>query len=176
MAKKNILEKNDKKIPARNYFIVFVIAVLTVALVMYIRTFIISYRENISSVSIFKDNVQSINVSDLDFTIPEAGEVVLYVSYTGNLKINSMEKILYKKIEDKNVKDKIIYLDVSEYLDNNEYINILKKKFTKVESQINTAPLFIYVKDGVPEEAMSSELKMIDYKVLYKLLEKYDIE
>lgn len=53
-----------------------------------------------------------------------------------------MEKTLYKKIEDKNVKDKIIYLDVSDYLDNNEYINIFKRSLLKLNLKC-TAPLFI---------------------------------
>ena len=176
MAKKVILEKNDKKVSSRNYFIVLVVSVLTVALIVYVRSFVISYRNNISSVSIFKDNVQSVNVNDLDFAILETGEAILYVSYTGNLKVNSMEKTLYKKINDENIKEKFIYLDVSDYMEDLEYIDILKEKFSNIESEINTAPLFIYIKDGKAVEAMSSELKIIDYKVFNKLLEKYDIE
>ena len=52
----------------------------------------------------------------------------------------------------------------------------MKEKFPEIEEQITNAPLLIYIKDGVAVEAMSSELKLIDYVVLNKLIEKYEIE
>lgn len=176
MSKKIIIEKNDRKVTTRNYFIVLIVSVILIALTLYIRSFIISYRNNIASVSIFKDNVQSINLNDLDYMIPETGEAIMLVSYTGNIKVNSMEKALYKKIENENIKEKVIYLDITDYMDDIEYINILREKFPDISSEINTAPLLIYIKEGKAVEAMSSELKLIDYKVFNKLLEKYEIE
>ena len=59
MKKKPLIEKNNRKITSRNYFIVIIVSILTIALVLYIRSFIITYRANISSVSIFIDNTKS---------------------------------------------------------------------------------------------------------------------
>ena len=56
------------------------------------------------------------------------------------------------------------------------YATILKSKFPEIKDEITSAPLIIYIKDGKGVEAMSSELKMIDYKVLDKLVSKYGIE
>ncbi len=176
MSKKIVIEKNDRKVTTRNYFIVLIVSIILIALTLYVRSFIISYRVNVSSVSIFKDNVQSINLNDLDYMIPETGEAILFISYTGNIKVNSMENTLYKKIQNENIKEKVIYLDITEYMEDLGYINILKEKFPDVSDEINTAPIFIYIKDGKAIEAMSSELKLIDYKVFNKLLEKYEIE
>ena len=55
-------------------------------------------------------------------------------------------------------------------------IGNLRKRFPEIKDQINTAPLFIYIKDGKGVEAMSSELKKVDYKVFNKLVSKYNIE
>jgi hypothetical protein len=174
--KKIIIEKNDRKIGIRNYFIVLVVSVLTIALTLYVRSFIINYRNCAVSESIFSSEVQEINMVDIDYMIPETGECIILVSYTGNMKINSMENTLYKNIEKTSLKEKIVYLNVDDYLVDSEYIKILKNKFPSIESEINTAPLFIYVKNGEAIEAMSSELKLVDYKVFNKLVNKYEIE
>lgn len=170
------LEKNNKKVTFKNYFTVIIVVILTVVLALYIRTFIVNYRENISSVSIFSNNIQSIHINDLDFAIPETGEGIIYISYTGNVKISNMENKLYEIIESKGLKEITMYLDITDYLDDNKYLEILKNKFPNIAEEINTAPLFIYIKDGAAVEAMSSELKMADYKVYNKILEKYEIE
>ena len=87
-----------------------------------------------------------------------------------------MEKRLFKEIENTNLTDKIIYIDVTKYTKNNKYIQILRDKFPNIDNELNSAPLFIYIKDGKAVEAMSSELKMVDYKTLNKLVDKYGIE
>ena len=87
-----------------------------------------------------------------------------------------MEKKLYKELENNDLLDKIIYLDITKYTKGNKYINILKNKFPNIDNEINSAPMFIYIKDGAAVEAMSSEIKMIDYKTLNRLVNKYEIE
>ena len=170
------LQKNDRKITLRNYFIVLMVTILTITIVLYTRKFITDYNENINNISILEDNTQSINISDLDYIIPETKDAIIYVSYKGNKEINSVEKKLYNKIKNTIIKEKIMYLDVSDYLDNSRYISVLRDKFKNIENEINTAPIFIYIKDGKAVEAMSSELKIVDYNVLKELEEKYKEE
>ena len=170
------LQKNNRKISTRNYFIVLIVSVLTITLVLYARSFIIDYNETVNNVSILKDNTQSINLEDIEYSIPEIKESIIYVSYTGNSEISKMEKKLYNKIKNTELKEKLIYLDITEYTNNNEYITILKNKFDPVKNEINTAPIFIYIKDGKPVGAVSSELKLIDYTALKKLIDKYKEE
>jgi hypothetical protein len=87
-----------------------------------------------------------------------------------------MERRLYREIEKKNLNDRILYLDVTNSLNNDEYIKVLRSKFPNVEIDINKAPMFIYIKDGNAIEAMDSEYELVDYKVLNTLLSKYGIE
>ena len=53
---------------------------------------------------------------------------------------------------------------------------MLKEHFPEVKDEITTSPLLIYIKDGKAVEAISSELKTIDYIAFDKLVEKYEIE
>ncbi len=166
-----------KDIPRKNYYIVIAVTILVVLLMIFVRSFYLSYKSSKLSNSIFSNKiVNQIHMDDFDFAIAEISDVILYVSYTGSNEIYSMEKRLFKEIENNNLTDKIIYLDVTKYNKNNKYIKTLRDKFPNIDNEINSAPLFIYIKDGQAVEAMSSEFRMVDYKILNKLVDKYEIE
>lgn len=170
-------KKSDvKKISLRNYFLVIVVSILVIAIALYIRAFYINYNSEVVKSSVFKEKISEVNFNELDYTIAEAGDALLYVGYTGNKDIYEMEKRLLKEIEKKSLVEKILYLDVSEYLENDEYVVKLKKEFSNIKNEITSAPMFIYIENGEGVEAMSSELKMVDYKVFNNIVSKYELE
>ena len=174
------MKKNNKElreIPTKNYYIVFIVSILVVIFALYVRSFYLNYQSYKTEDGIFHDkSINQIKMEDLDYALVEATDVVLFVSYNGDKKITNMERRLYREIERKDLNDKIMYLDVSNYLDNNKYSSILRKKFSNIEIDINRAPMFIYIKDGVAIEAIDSKEELVDYKVLNGLLIKYGIE
>ncbi len=169
------MEKNRKNIPSRNYFIVIVVSVLVMVVVLYTRSFYLNYKASKVNESVFSNHkINQINDDDFNYALREtSSEMILYVSYTGSSEINSIENKLFREIEKKGLTDKIIYWNVT---DNKNYLETLRSRFSEIKDQINNAPLFIYIKDGKGIEAMSSELKNVDYKVFNKLVSKYNIE
>ena len=169
------MEKNRKNIPSRNYFIVIVVSVLVMVVVLYTRSFYLNYKASKVNESVFSNHkINQINDDDFNYALREtSSEMRLYVSYTGSSEINSIENKLFREIEKKGLTDKIIYWNVT---DNKNYLETLRSRFPEIKDQINNAPLFIYIKDGKGIEAMSSELKNVDYKVFNKLVSKYNIE
>lgn len=169
------MEKNRKNIPSRNYFIVIVVSVLVMVVVLYTRSFYLNYKASKANESVFSNQkINQINDDDFNYALREtSSEMILYVSYTGSSEINSIENKLFREIEKKGLTDKIIYWNVT---DNKNYLETLRSRFPEIKDQINNAPLFIYIKDGKGIEAMSSELKNVDYKVFNKLVSKYNIE
>ena len=116
------------------------------------------------------------NTEDFDFALTEVSEAILYVSYTGSSELYDIEKRLYREMEKKDLISKVIYWNVTDFKGNDEYLKMLKEHFPEVKDEITTSPLLIYIKDGKAVEAISSELKTIDYIAFYKLVEKYEIE
>ena len=169
------MEKNRKNIPSRNYFIVILVSVLVMVVVLYTRSFYLNYKASKVNESVFSNHkINQINDDDFNYALREtSSEMILYVSYTGSSEINSIENKLFREIEKKGFTDKIIYWNVT---DNKNYLETLRNRFPEIKDQINNAPLFIYIKDGKGIEAMSSELKNVDYKVFNKLVSKYNIE
>jgi len=90
-----------------------------------------------------------------------------YLKNSNDIFRKNLIKLLLKKI---------IYLDITNHLENNEYTVNLKKQFSNIENEITTAPMFIYIENGEAIEAFSSELKLIDYKIFNKIIDKYEIE
>ena len=175
---KNIKEIfSFKKISSKNYVIVLIVSVLVIALTLYVRSFYLSYELYKTNNSVFIDkSVNQMNTEDFDFALTEVSEAILYVSYTGSSELYDIEKRLYREMEKKDLISKVIYWNVTDFKGNDEYLKMLKEHFPEVKDEITTSPLLIYIKDGKAVEAMSSELKMVDYKTLNKLVDKYGIE
>lgn len=175
---KNIKEIfSFKKISSKNYVIVLIVSVLVIALTLYIRSFYLSYELYKTNNSVFIDkSVNQMNTEDFDFALTEVSEAILYVSYTGSSELYDIEKRLYREMEKKDLISKVIYWNITEFKGNDEYLKMLKEHFPEVKDEITTSPLLIYIKDGKAVEAISSELKTIDYIAFDKLVDKYEIE
>lgn len=168
-----------KKIPTKNYVIVAVVSVVVIIVLLYARTLYLNNRDTVNSISIFNEKesvISQINIEDLDFVVSESNDAIIYISYTGNNKIKNLERKLYKEIIRNDLADKVIYLDITNKLENDEYIKILKEKLPNISFDISTAPIMIYVKEGQALEAVNSEFKTIDFSVMQKLINKYENE
>ena len=174
---KRIFEKMfERKIPKKNYFIVFGVSIVVIVLSLYVRTIYLRYESSKLESGIFHNRaINQINTSDFDFAMVETNEAIMYVSYTGDKKIDRMENRLYKEMENKNLIDKVIYWNVTD-LKNNEYIGMLRNKFPNVAIDINEAPILIYIRDGQAIAAKDSSNGLIGYRTLQEIINKYGIE
>ena len=166
-----------RKVPAKNYYIVIGVSLLVIALTLYVRSFYLNYQAKNTEDSIFYDkSINQINIDDLNFATNESTDAILFVSYNGDKIVSSMERRLYREINKKGVNDKVIYLNVTEKLSNDEYLNALRNRFPENAANINRAPMFIYIKNGVSVEVIDSKDRLADYRALNTLLLKYGIE
>ena len=171
------MERNSREVPKKNYFIVLVVSILVIVLSLYVRSFYLSYVASNSDSSIFASkSINQINMDDIDYAVNETTDSIMFISYNGDAKISNMERRLYREIEKKNINDRIIYLNITDYLENDKYLEILRNKFPSLAVDINKAPMFIYIKDGECSEVVDSSKELIDYKTLDTLLLKYGIE
>ena len=101
-----------KKIPAKNYVILFVILLATVASAFYVRTWYITNKEYYSRNSVVKDIVREINIDELSNYIVENPKFILYVSSGVNSEIKSFEGDLRKLIKKHDISEDVVYLNV----------------------------------------------------------------
>ena len=174
---KNIFKKfEDRKIPKKNYYIVFGVSILVIALSLYIRNIYLKYDNSKLESGIFYNRIiNQINTQDFDFAMLEANEAILYVSYTGDKRIDKMENRLFKLMERNNLIDEVIYWNVTD-LKNKEYLGMLRNKYPNIAIDINEAPLLIYIKDGQAISARDSSNGLISYRTLQEMINKYGIK
>ena len=145
--RKNKKSNSVNKTVVKNYIIIIIVFVLLVILSIYIGAWVKAYKKDILSKSPLDGVIEKVNLSELDVTLAEMNEVVLYVGYLNNQTVHDTEEDLLEYIKREDLADKFIYVDVTDYLKDNEYLNILKDTFTNISDNIKEAPLLIYVKN-----------------------------
>jgi hypothetical protein len=165
-----------KIIPKKNYIILVILSLITVLLTLYVSAWMKTYKDNKLSVSPFSDVVEEVNINEINLAFSEMNEVILYVGYTNDKTVYDMEERLIKYIKSRDIVDKFIYVNVTDFLNNNEYLNILKNTFEDLKDDINDAPSLIYVKNGKAEKVINSNNKVITTYDIISLTDEYKLE
>lgn len=117
--------KNEKlrEVPTKNYVYLFLILLVSILLMIYLYTWYQAYNENKLNTSIMNEYLSVINYNELDNYIIENKDAVIYVSILGNEDINKFEKKFKNIVSENNLRNDILYLDIS-----NENIERATKK------------------------------------------------
>lgn len=112
-----------REIPLKNYIYLLLILLGTILFLSYIYKWYDTYNKNELNTSIMNEYLTVINYNELDNYIIENKDAIIYVSILGNEEINRFERKFKNAILDNNLKNNILYLDLT-----NENINIVTKK------------------------------------------------
>ena len=164
-----------KDIPKKNFVILGIITLITIVLTFYINAWMKTYRDNKLSVSPLGELVEEVSINEIDVTFSEMNEVILYVGYTKDKVLYDSEKKLISYIKKYDLVDKFIYVNVDEYKDNKQYIDILKNVFKEVEDDIVKAPMLIYVRNGKAEKVVNAKNGIISTYDVSGLNEVYQL-
>jgi hypothetical protein len=164
--------RNDRVITHKNYILYFMFILIVIVLSFYISAWIRNYNSIKTSVSYLEGKTYELNLNELQVSISEMNEAIVYIGYNGNSNIYKLEKDIYKKIKKENLLNNFVYINVSNY-DNYEevLINELGNGIDKIQ-----APLIIYFKNSFPVKVINSNnKKIISVNELNELIEFYDL-
>lgn len=102
-----------KEIPIKNYVYLFLILLGSILLLIYIYTWYDTYSENKLNTSIMNEYLTVINYNELNNYIIENKDAIIYVSILGNEDINRFERKFKNEILENNLKNSILYLDLT---------------------------------------------------------------
>lgn len=107
--------KNEKlrEIPIKNYIYLFIILFASILFLIYIYTWYDTYTQNKLNTNIMNQYLTVINYNELDNYIIENKNAVIYVSILGSEEINHFEKTFKNTIVTNNLKNSILYLDLT---------------------------------------------------------------
>lgn len=155
-----------REIPKKNYFILFIVIVLSLLIAFYFRNWYKAYEDSYLSKSIVGNYLFEINYKELDNYLVENQSAIIYVSKVGNEKIRNFEKKFINAINQNDLKNKILYLDLSNYKgDTND-------KYTINDMNITSVPNISVFKNGKLDDIYVIDVdgynmeKIISYLIL----------
>lgn len=152
-----------RKVPTKNYIYLFIIIIASIALMLYILEWYKTYNESKLNTGILNNYLQVINYNELDDYIVENKNAVIYVTILGNEEIRKFENNFKNTIMDNNLRDKMLYLDIT-----NENQNNVKNKL-KIE---NNLPYLVIYTNGKITDTYSIAEKKYNTKKIIKYLNR----
>ena len=118
--------------------------------------------------------IQKINYNELSNYLIENKSTVIYSSVVGSQKTSNFEKKFIKVIQDKSLKNSILYLDLTEVVKNKTIKKEILEKYPELNNNIKDPLIIIFNNDKV---IRIYNIKDINYNIdsLIEFLEKEDI-
>ena len=129
-----------REVPKKNYIYLILILLGSFLFLGYLYNWYEAYNHNKLNTSIMDNYLTVINYNELDNYIIENKDAVIYVSILGNEAINNFEKKFKNLVSEHNLKNEILYLDIS-----NENIKEATKKLN-IDSNL---PYLVVYTNGI---------------------------
>ncbi len=119
------MNKNNKReVPIKNYIKLGIILLISILALFYLYLWYRTYEENRLNTPIMDNYLSIINYNELNDYLTENKNATIYLSKLNDNDIRSFEKEFKLIIQDNALKNKILYLDLTNELDQNNEITI----------------------------------------------------
>lgn len=164
--------KKEKDISLKNYILLSIVLILTIIVVIYLFLWKNTYDNNKLSESILDDYLLVINYNELNNYLIENNDVIIYVSKLGDKNIRNFENKFKNVINKYNLNNKILYLDLTNELQDNSIKNEINMKYGNGMLEV---PSIIVIKNGKVLDIYDIKDNDYNIRLLEKYLEKEDV-
>lgn len=171
-------DKELKKINIRKYvnFGLFMIVIILLAIIM--MKLYNTYQDNKLGTSVFERLVGNIQYDDIENSTTEMStDGFILISYNKNEEVKKFENSLQKAVVNNELTSNFYYLNATEIMLEDGYIDNLNKKFNlEGNKQIEALPAILYYKDGNHMKTLTSKKdQLIKVDDFYQMLDSYEI-
>lgn len=164
--------KKEKEIPLKNYILLSIVLILTIVVVIYFFLWKNTYEKSKLQTPILDDYLLVINYNELNNYLVENKDAIIYVSKLNDESIRLFENRFKNIINKNNLNNKILYLDLTEELKENNIVKEINKKYGKEMTEV---PTIVIIKDGKISSSYNIKENKYNIKLLEKYLEKEDV-
>ena len=164
--------KKEKEIPLKNYILLSIVLILTIVVVINLFLWKNTYEKNKLQTPILDDYLLVINYNELNNYLVENKDAIIYVSKLNDESIRLYENKFKNIINKNNLNNKILYLDLTEVLKENNIVKEINKKYGKEMTEV---PTIVIIKDGKISSSYNIKENNYNIKLLEKYLEKEDV-
>lgn len=137
-----------RKIPFKNYVFLGVVLLVSMLILYYFYLWVDAYNESKLNKPIMNKYMDVINYNELDTYLIENPDTIIYVSILENKEIRDFEKNFKKLFRKKKINNDILYLDITEDINNEEIKNELSNKYMINSVSILNVPVIIVIENG----------------------------
>lgn len=164
--------KKEKEIPLKNYILLSIVLILTIVVVINLFLWKNTYEKSKLQTPILDDYLLVINYNELNNYLVENKDAIIYVSKLNDESIRLFENKFKNIINKNNLNNKILYLDLTEVLKENNIVKEINKKYGKEMTEV---PTIVIIKDGKISSSYNIKENNYNIKLLEKYLEKEDV-
>ncbi len=141
-----------RQVPIKNYIKLGIILLISILLLFYFYLWYKTYEQNQLNTPIMDKYLQVINYNELEDYLLDNKTATIYVSKLQDKTIRNFEKQFKRLTIDNSLKDKILYLDLTEELKNNQISNTIKSKYNLTSSEL---PIILHFQDNSLKDTFS---------------------
>lgn len=168
--------------PVKKFLIAAVVLITLAVLGVYCFSWYRVYeKEQIRESYLLKTNTLSMkvtNINDLNTVLSEVpSDYFIFIGFSNNKDEMKLEKKIKPIIDDYGLNDIFYYIDITSYMNNNNYLNTLSSSLSIPNIKITSVPSIIFVKDGkISKENILMNKRGIKIKDFQNLLKSNNFE
>lgn len=166
-----------RKVPFKNYVILAVIILLTVAFVFYLRSWFNTSKEYYAQNSVMTQVVREIKSEEIANYTLENQKFILYVSSGQNSVVKNFEDDLRDLIKKMELGEEVLYMNL-DGIDTDAFYNSLKDRFaanTKIKNQISVdTPAKMYLFTDGKVTAVLNNVNNYSMKRLETIIDSWE--
>lgn len=148
----------SKKDYVKNYFILFVIFIICIALAFYFRKQYEVYEQYQLEIPVIGDSLPNINIDDLEHYVFDNHIVGVYMCTASADSCRNFEKSFKRYVEKSDITDGIVYLNLSDDVDAN-FVSYFNERFPYKTKLKGNYPAFVIFRDGEVDALLQSSAK-----------------
>lgn len=166
------MNKNNKReVPIKNYIKLGIILLISIFALFYLYLWYRTYEENRLNTPIMDNYLSIINYNELNDYLTENKNATIYLSKLNDNDIRSFEKEFKLIIQDNALKNKILYLDLTNELDQNNEITITNN-YTINE---NNLPMIVIIENSQVKKTYNIKENNYDENKLETFLDQNNL-
>lgn len=162
----------------KNYAILIGMILLVIVACAAFYNLYTYYNDSQIASSPLKEDTKEISYKEVTTKLSDLeADTILVISYNDNdKKIYKNEKDIKKYLRKNDLLDNVMYLDMTEYKDNENFIDELNNKLNLTEKKkINSLPAIIYYKDGKVSYVKDSKKNILSVDDFEQLVDMYEL-
>ena len=138
-----------RKIPVKNYIILGVVMIVTMMLLYYFYMWVDVYKESKINIPIMDKYMRVINYNEFSDYLIENPDSIVYVSVLEDEKIREFEKKFKNKYRENEIKNEILYMNVTDDISDKKIKNEMSLKYFVNSLNMTDVPCVLVFSDGI---------------------------